>query len=180
MKKLYNIILLIGFTSLIPVAGNGQVIMKEFLSQNHMGQLDKSVNNAGKPLYYKFEYVSTEGMRINYKLNLYKDKAMAAPWMTMPVLMRNLNWTYYVDITMTKDGSDKVAAMIFKKDLRWSRVKFSPHEGCWRNEQPEWERFTIGAESETPEILYASVINNFLMQLDRNVDFNCYAASTPH
>src|SRR5215204_1858754 len=101
MKKLYNIILLIGFTSLIPVAGNGQVIMKEFLSQNHMGQLDKSVNNAGKPLYYKFEYVSTEGMRINYKLNLYKDKAMAAPWMTMPVLMRNLNWTYYVDITMT-------------------------------------------------------------------------------
>ncbi len=178
MKKIFNTLILIGFLSLIPAAINSQVVMKDFLSQNHMGQIDKSVNNNNAPLFYKFEYVSTEGARINYKLNLYKDKGMGSPIMSFDVLMRNLNWTYYVDITMRKDGADKVAAMIFKKDLRWSRVKFSPHEGCWRVDQPEWERYTIGSETEAPEVLYAGLLKNFLTQLDKNVDFSCYAGST--
>lgn len=177
MKKLLNICLMVAFIGLAATEAKSQVVMKEYLSMNHDGNVAKSANLDGKPLYYKFEYVSTEGARINYKLHLYKDKSMSTPWMSFNVLMRNLNWTYYVDITMSKDGADKVAALIFKKDLRWSRVKFSPHEGCARQTPPVWERYTIGAETETPDVLYAGLLNNFISQLDKNVDFNCYAAS---
>ncbi len=177
MKKILNISLFVAFLSLIAVNGNSQVVMKDFLSANHVGEVSKSFNNNGNSLFYKFEYVSTEGARINYKLHLYKDKAMSKPWMSFDVLMRNLNWTYYVDITMKKDGADKVAAMIFKKDLRWSRVKYSPHPDCMRMNPPFYERYTIGAESESPEVLFYSLLNNFIMQLDKNVDFNCYAGN---
>ena len=175
MKTILNICLLFAFITLAGVKGNSQVVMKDFLSIDHKGQLDKAANNNGSAIYYKFEYVNTEGARINYKLHLYKDKNMNTPWMSFDVLMRNLNWTYYVDITMAKDGADKVAAMIFKKDLRWSRVKYSPHAGCLRVTPPVWERYTIGAETETPEVLFAGLLNNFIAQLDKNVDFNCYA-----
>ncbi|MBK8343584.1 MAG: hypothetical protein IPL12_09925 [Bacteroidetes bacterium] len=175
MKKIYQIAFFVAFVTLLNVNGNSQVVMKDYLVANHEGVVEKSVNNLGNGLYYKFEYVSTEGARINYKLHLYKDKAMKTPWMSFDVLMRNLNWTYYVDITMSKDGADKVAAMIFKKDLRWSRVKYSPHPGCLRMDPPVYERYTIGAETESAEVLFAGLLNNFIVQLDKNVDFNCYA-----
>lgn len=168
---------MVAFIGLAAVKSNGQVVMKDFLTEDHVGKVDKAANMNGGALYYKFEYVSTEGARINYKLHLYKDKGMSTPWMSFDVLMRNLNWTYYVDITMSKDGADKVAALIFKKDLRWGRVKFSPHEGCGRTNPPVWERYTIGEQKGTPEELYAGLLNNYLMQLDKNVDFNCYAGS---
>ena len=177
MKKLYNLTLLIAFVTLFSVTGNSQVVMKDYLVANHQGVVEKSLNNNGSGLFYKFEYVSTEGARINYKLHLYKDKGMSTPWMSFDVLMRNLNWTYYVDITMSKDGADKVAAMIFKKDLRWSRVKYSPHVACLRVDPPVYERYTIGAETESAEVLFAGLLNNFIAQLDKNVDFNCYAAA---
>lgn len=176
MKKIFNAFLLVAFISLLPVVGNSQVIMKEFLSKNLEGKVVSSANNGGKALYYKFEYVNTVGARINYKLHLYKDAGMKTPWVSYDVLMRNLTWTFYVDIFMNKDGSNKVAAMIFKKDLRWSRVKYSPHEGCSRVTPPIWDRYTIGAETGTAEELYAGLMNNFISQLDKNVDFGCYAA----
>jgi hypothetical protein len=175
MKKILNICLVVAFISLIGAEGNSQVVMKDYLTANHTGAVAKSANNNGAELSYKFEYVSTEGARINYKLHLYKGKSMTTPWMSFDVLMRNLNWTYYVDITMSKDGADKVAAMIFKKDLRWSRVKYSPHEGCLRVNPPVYERYTIGAETESADVLFAGLLNNFISQLDKNVDFNCYA-----
>lgn len=100
---------------------------------------------------------------------------MSTPWMSFDVLMRNLNWTYYVDISMPKDGAVKVAALIFKKDLRWGRVKYSPHAGCSRQEPTVWERYTIGDNKGTADVLYAGLLNNFMSQLDKNVDFNCYA-----
>jgi len=175
MKKILNLFLLVSFIALGVNTAKSQVVMKDFLSIDHTGNVATAANNGGKALYYKFEYVSTEGARINYKLHLYKDKGMATPWMSVDVLMRNLNWTYYVDITMPKDGANKVAALIFKKDLRWSRVKYSPHEGCSRQTPPVWERYTIGDETGTPEVLFAGLLNNFITQLDTNVDFTCYA-----
>lgn len=163
-------VLLIAFVAMAHLPSNAQVVMKEFLSENHTGKVDNSVNNNGKPLYYKFEYLHTDSARIYYKLYLYKDASMKTPWMTMNVLMRDLTWTYYVDITFKKDGTDKVAAMIFKKDLRWSRVKFSPHPGCARIDPPVWERMNLVDD-------YDKLINNFLMQIDKNINLDCYAAS---
>jgi hypothetical protein len=175
MKKIIYAFLLVASIGLVPAIGKSQVVMKEYLTENLDGKIDAAVNNGGKALYYKFEYVSTEGARINYKLHLYKDAGMKTPWISYDVLMRNLTWTFYVDIFMVKDGSNKVAAMIFKKDLRWSRVKYSPHAGCARVDPPVWDRYTIGAETGTPEVLYAGLMQNMIMQIDRNIDLNCYA-----
>ncbi len=175
MKKILNIALMVAFIGFLTGKANGQVVMQEFLSINHKGQVDKSLSCNGSPLYYQFEYVKTDRARILYTLHLYKDKGMSKPWMSFNVVMRNPNGNFYVDITMPKDGVNKDAAMIFRKDLRWSRVKFSPHEGCARVNPPVWERYTIGAETETPEVLFAGLLNNFIMQLDKNVDFSCYA-----
>ena len=96
MKKILNICLMVAFISLIGVEGNSQVVMKDYLTANHTGAVAKSANNNGAELSYKFEYVSTEGARINYKLHLYKGKSTSTPWMSFDVLMRNLNWTYCV------------------------------------------------------------------------------------
>ncbi|MEZ5013912.1 MAG: hypothetical protein R2794_06440 [Chitinophagales bacterium] len=177
MKNILKVILLAICIGAVSYSADAQVVMKEFLSENHTGKIEKSFNNGGKPLYYKFEYVSTDDMRIYYKLYLYKDAAMKTPWESFNVLMRNLNWQYYVDITMPKDGADKVAALIFKKDLRWSRVKYTPHEGCSRLAIPEYERYTIGDRTGTPKELYDGLLQDFLTQLDKNVDFSCYAGA---
>ena len=66
MKKILNISLFVAFLSLFAVNGNSQVVMKDYLTQNHQGQVAKAANNNGGALYYKFEYVSSEGARINY------------------------------------------------------------------------------------------------------------------
>ncbi|HRH61563.1 MAG TPA: hypothetical protein PL045_13390 [Chitinophagaceae bacterium] len=168
MKIFLKAIIFTALVATVQTAG-AQVVMKEFLSQNHEGVIAKSVSNGGKPLYYKFEYKSTEGLRINYTLYLYKDAAKTQPFLTLPVLMRDLVWTYYLDITFTKDNMSKVAALIFKKDLRWSRVKYSPHEGCSNVNPITWERLNMVNNFE-------SLLNNTIMQLDKNVNFNCYAA----
>ncbi|MBC8172681.1 MAG: hypothetical protein H7X71_02145 [Chitinophagales bacterium] len=147
-----------------------QVIMKEFLSADHQGKIDNSKNNGGKPLYYKFEYKDTQGARINYTLHFYKDAGMSTPWISFPVLMRNLTWTYYIDVSMAKDDMSKVFAMIFKKDLRWARVKYSPHAGCANMDPIVWERLNMVDN-------YDVLLNFTLAQMDKNVNLGCYAAT---
>lgn len=144
-----------------------QVVMKEDLTRNITGKIDKSVNNDGKPLYYKLEYKSTEGARINYQLTFYKDAGMAKPVVSFPVLIRNLIWTYYLDVSMDKDGMTKVFAMIYQKDLRWARVKYSPHTGCANKEPITWERMNLVDN-------YEKLLNGTFAQLDKNVNLDCY------
>jgi hypothetical protein len=146
---------------------SAQVVMKEYLATNHEGKIDNAKNNGGKPLYYKLEYKDTQGARINYTLHFYKDAGMSKPWMSLPVLMRNLQWTYYMDVSMTKDNATKVFAMIYKKDLRWARVKYSPHTGCDAASPIVWKRIDLVDD-------YAALINNTLTQMDANVMLSCY------
>lgn len=169
MNKILKITLLASFLGLASLS-NAQVIMNEFLSKNHEGMVEHSVNNGGKKLYYKFQYDSVTGARIKYTLYLYKDASKSQPFLTLPVLMRNLIWTYFLDVSFTKDGSSKVAALIYKKDLRWSRVKFSPHEGCSYITPPIWDRLNQVDN-------YEKLLQNTIQQLDKNVNFNCYAAT---
>src|SRR4051794_35008792 len=103
MKNIYKTILFVGLAIVLPFASHTQVVMAEYLSQNHEGQIPHAVNNNGKALYYKFEYKNTDNMRINYTLYLYKDAAKKQPFLILPVLMRNLTWTYYLDITFAKN-----------------------------------------------------------------------------
>lgn len=170
MKKFLKPLIFIFFISASIQKIDAQVVLKEYLTSNHEGKIDKSKNNGGKPLYYKMEYKNTEGARINYTLNFYKDASMKTPWLSFPLLIRNLPRTLYLDVSMTKDNMTKVFALIFKKDLRWARVKYSPHEGCALVNPNIYDRIDMVDN-------YEALLNNTFSQMDRNVDLNCYAAS---
>lgn len=159
--------MIIGFLAFTIQQAGAQVVMKEFLSANHEGKIDNTKNNDGKPIYYKLEYKSTEGARINYVLYLYKDASMKTPYLTFPVLMRNLTWTYYMDVTMTKDGMAKVFALIYKKDLRWARIKYSPHIDCFRENPNIYVRLNMVDN-------FDQLIKDTFIQMDKNVNLNCY------
>lgn len=167
MKKIFPYSLIFILLCSTGISVKAQVVMAEFLSANHEGQVDNSPNNGGKSLYYKFEYNNTDNMRINYTLYLYKDAAKTTPYLKLPVLMRNLTWTYFLDITFTHDNTNKVAALILKKDLRWSRFKFSPHEGFSRTNPTIWTRQNMVSNFE-------GLLNNTINQLDKNIFLDKY------
>ena len=168
MKNISKAIAFIAFIAVTSATSYAQVVMKEFLSQNTEGKIDHAANNGGKPLFYKFEFKNVDSMRIYYTLYLYKDASKSTAYLTLPVLISKLTWTYYLDITFTKNNTSKVAALIFKKDLRWSRVKFSPHEGCARVNPPVWDRLNLVDN-------YQLLLNNTILQLDKNVNFGYLA-----
>ncbi len=160
------------------------VVSKAKLEQNLSGQLDKSKNNNGRALYYDFVYLSTDEASykwddagatrgsIRYRLDFFRDAARKDLLLSLPVKMRNLITSYYVDVIFTNakfpDPSlrEKGATMIFKKDVHWARTKFVPHEGCER-EDGNWERIDK-VES------YEQLMDYLVRQLDNNVKFDCY------
>lgn len=160
------------------------IVNKEALEQNHSGMLEASKNNNGRAVYFEFVHVSTDKAAykwddagatrgsIRYMLKIYRDAAKTDLILAMPVKMRNLITTYYVDVVFNKADLDdenlreKSAQMIFKKDVRWARTKFVPHMGCaW--EDGNWERIDR-VES------FDQLLNYLVRQLDQNVKFSCY------
>jgi hypothetical protein len=160
------------------------IVSKKRLEENISGRIESSRNNNGKPLYYEFVYLETDEANyawndagatrgsIRYRLDLYRDEAKKDLYLSMPVKMRNLITTYYVDIIFTNKDypdpalRDKGATMIFKKDVRWARTKFVPHEGC-RQPDSEWSRIDR-VESLDQLMTY------YISQLDANVRMDCY------
>ncbi|MFN0274901.1 MAG: hypothetical protein ACKVPJ_04090 [Chitinophagales bacterium] len=169
MRNILRTFIAISFLTLATQQASAQVVMKEYLSSNLDGKIDNAKNNGGKALHYRLEYKETQGARIGYTLHFYKDAGMSKPWISFPVIMRNLQWTYYMDVSMAKDNATKVFAMIYKKDLRWARVKYSPHTGCEGTNPIVWERIDKVED-------FASLIKNTLTQMDKNVKLSCYEA----
>lgn len=182
MNRLFALILLLA-TAVVTADAQG-IVKKEYLEENHMGQISGAKNNGGKTLYFEFVYLKTDAASykwddsgatrgsIKYRLDVYSDAGKTNKIISMPVRMRNLITTYYVDVVFNKrDFADeslreKSATMIFKKDVRWARTKFVPHEGCQR-EGSSWERLD-DAES------YDQLLTYLIRQLDNNIDFSCY------
>ncbi len=181
MKRLLFALVLM--MSLQAVQAQG-VVSRAKLEQNTSGQLSDSKNNGGKPLYYDFVYLSTDKASypwddagatrgsIRYRLDVFRDAGRRDLLISVPVKMRNLVTTYYVDAIFNKADfpdpaqRDKGATMIFKKDVRWARTKFVPHEGCAR-EDGVWLRIDK-VES------YEQLMEYYIRQLDNNVKFECY------
>lgn len=181
IRKLFLTLLLLGGVAALQAQS---VVTKEALTENHSGTVPSAVNNGGKTLYYTFAYVATDKARykwddagatrgsIRYTLNLYRDAAGKDLILSLPVQMRNLLTTYYIEAAFTKDDyedaslREKSALMVFKKDVKWARTKFVPHEGCERADG-SWDRID---RVESLQQLF----DYFVGQLDRNVDFSCY------
>ncbi|GEM_PF-676803 len=181
MNRILSLVILLASV----FAGQAQgIVNKALLEQSLSGQVDKSKNNNGRTLYFEFVYLSTDAAHykwddggstrgsIRYRLDFYKDAAHRDLLLSLPVKMRNLITTYYVDAIFTNSTyedvtqRDKGATMIFKKDVRWARTKFVPHKGCAR-EDGNWERIDR-VES------YEQLMTYFVRQLDNNVQFDCY------
>jgi hypothetical protein len=181
MKRVLFLVFLLG--SLFSVQAQG-VVNRSRLTENLSGQVEQAKNNNGRAMYYEFVYVRTdeatykwdiEGATkgsIIYRLDFYSDAAQKNLVLSLPIKMRNLLTTYYVDAIFTNSSypdpslREKGATLIFKKDVRWARTKFVPHEGC-RREEGDWERIDK-VES------YDQLMNYFVRQLDANILFDCY------
>lgn len=167
MKTTIRIIALCMLMGAFASGVQAQVVMKDFMTEDHSGVIKNSQNNNGQDLYWKLEYKNTDRARIYYDFVLYKDAGMNNEILRCPALMRNLEWTYYLDISMKKDDATKVFAMIFKKDLRWARVKYTPHADCGWLDPTKWERINLVDD-------FQNLLDNTFMQMDRNVKFDCY------
>jgi hypothetical protein len=182
MNRLFTLMLMMLIA--VSVANAQSIVKKEYLEENHSGMISESKNNGGETLYYEFVFLKTEAAAykwddagatrgsIKYRLDVYSDAGKANKIITMPIRMRNLITTYYVDVVFNKkdfpDESlrEKSATMIFKKDVHWARTKFVPHTGCQR-ENSTWDRID---EVES----YEQLMKYLIRQLDNNIDFSCY------
>lgn len=146
------------------VFAKGQVVHKDFLSKDHSGSIESSINFPGQKLGYHLRYDRTEGARIHYDLDLLVGGKKRG---TFRVLMRNLIVTYYLDISFPKDGALRTMTAIFDKGNKWVRVKFAPQEGCRRN--------AAACEGRLNEVKSYDQLLNFVIQmLDQGTDLNCY------
>lgn len=150
-----------------------QVVYREYLSQNHEGTIENSVNYNGRTLAYQWEYVDMEKgqhfaepeaiQRIIYRLNLSVD---GRPVGHFDLQMRDLIVSYYVEINATKDEDSRTIMALYHKANRWARLKGVPHLGC-RREGVSWGRMDTVKS-------YEELMHFIVQQLDKNIDFNCY------
>ncbi|MCS6991748.1 MAG: hypothetical protein NZL95_07790 [Chitinophagales bacterium] len=170
---------LFGFLSLLLLASaaQAQVLMKEFLTQNQKGVLDKSINWPGKKLYYELRYDSSRAMKFeNYGATRYYYTLLLAdnPAMTnaiqIPGMVRDLVITTYFEFYFNNGKESKTFTLIYDKNNKWYRIKFAPQWGCRREEL--WKRVNNIAS-------YQQLLNSMVAQMDNNLNLDCYKGQKP-
>ncbi len=171
MKNLIKSVLVIVALSL-PFAGNSQVLMKEMLTQNQKGMLDKSVNWPGKKIYFElkydsvraFKYDGKESARYYYTLMI-ADNAGMGNAIKIPAMVRDLVITTYFELYMSNGVETKTFTLVYDKNNKWTRIKFAPQAGCRREEL--WKRVNdIGS--------YDALLKSMVAQMDNNLKLDCY------
>jgi DNA-binding beta-propeller fold protein YncE len=150
----------------------GQVLMKEMLTQDQKGSVDKSVNWAGKNIYftlkydssrdYKFETYSTK--RYYYTLMLADNPGMNNA-IKIPGMVRDLVITTYFEFYFNNGTESKTFTMIYDKNNKWYRIKFAPQAGCRRQEL--WQRVNDIKS-------YTELLSSMVGQMDANLKLDCY------
>ncbi len=171
MKTLLKIVFVMVALSL-PFAGNSQVLMKEMLTQNQKGMLDKSVNWPGKKVYFELKYDSTrmfkydgkESARYYYTMMI-ADNAGMANAIKLPAMVRDLVITTYFEVYMSNGTETKTFTMVYDKNNKWYRIKFAPQAGCRREEL--WKRVNDISS-------YSDLLKSMVGQMDNNLKLDCY------
>lgn len=171
MKNLIKTVLVVVALSL-PFAGHSQVLMKEMLTQNQKGMLDKSVNWPGKKIYYElrydsiraFKYDGKESARYYYMLMI-ADNAGMNNAIKIPTMVRNLEITTYFELYMNNGAETKTFTLVYDKNNKWTRPKFAPQAGCRREEL--WKRVNDIAS-------YEALLKSMVTQMDNNLKLECY------
>lgn len=171
MKNLIKSILVIAALS-IPFSGFSQVLMKEMLTQNQKGMVDKSVNWSGKKVYYELKYDSTrtfkydgkESARYYYTLMI-ADNAGMNNAIKLPAMVRDLVITTYFEIYMNNGTETKTFTLVYDKNNKWYRIKYAPQAGCRREEL--WKRVNDVRS-------YNDLLTSMVSQMDNNLKLDCY------
>lgn len=171
MKNLIKTILIVTALSL-PFAGNSQVLMKEMLTQNQKGMVDKSVNWPGKKIYFElkydsirtFKYDGKESARYYYTLMI-ADNAGMSNAIKIPAMVRDLVITTFFELYMNNGTETKTFTLVYDKNNKWTRIKFAPQAGCRREEL--WKR-------ENNIASYDALLKSMVAQMDNNLKLDCY------
>lgn len=166
MKQL---ILILSFFYYSSIALNAQVIMKDYLQEDHSGLLSDSRVLDGEPVEYRFTHERTEAAQIWYRLQM---GATNAPLLDCRVKLRNLITTFYMEVKLVqREEQDlKTLSVIYDKGNKWARIKFAPHEGCKR-EGVYWQRL-----NDTRS--FQQLLEYVIRSMDENVDLDCYSVKS--
>lgn len=171
MNKILKITTIILIFSL-PFASNAQVLMKEMLTQEQKGVVDKSVNWLGKKVYYTLKYDSLKAYSYEtYTTNRYyytlmvADNAAMTNAIKIPGMVRDLVITTYFEFYFNNGTETKTFTMTYDKNNKWYRIKFAPQWGCRREEA--WKRID-GITS------YEQLLTSMVEQMDNNLKFDCF------
>ncbi|HYV90678.1 MAG TPA: hypothetical protein VE978_02805 [Chitinophagales bacterium] len=156
-----------------PFASNGQVLMKEMLTQDQKGTVDKSVNWPGKKIYYVLKYDSLSLYKFEtYTTNRYyytlsiADNATMTNAIKVPCMVRDLVVKTYFEFYFDNGTETKTFTALYEKYEKWYRIKFAPQWGCRRQE--EWRRVNDIAS-------YEQLLSSIVGQMDNNLKLDCYA-----
>lgn len=154
-----------------------QVLMKELLTQNQKGVLDKSVNWPGKKLYYELRFDSARAMKFenygatrNYYTLLIADNPAMANAIQIPGMVRDLVITTFFEFYFNNGKETKTFTLTYDKNNKWYRIKFAPQWGCRRQEL--WKRVDRIAS-------YEQLLNSMITQMDNNLRLDCYKGQKP-
>lgn len=162
--------LLILFTT--PFVVNAQVLMKEMLTQDQKGMVDKSVNWPGKKIYYDLKYDSLRPYHYEtYTANRYYYTLMIADNSGMvnaikiPCMVRDLVIKTYFEFYFDNGSETKTFTGLYEKYEKWYRIKFAPQWGCRRQET--WKRVNDITS-------YNQLLSSMIGQMDNNLRFDCF------
>lgn len=152
---------------------DGQVVFREYLSQNHQGEITQSENYPDQNLGYEWKFIDMEKgqyfaegeaiQKIRYQLHFQLDGETIGYF---DLQMRDLIVTHYIEISVVKDDVPRTITALYNKSSRWLRLKGVLQQGCRRNEV-SWGRLD---EVES----YDELLQFIVQQIDKNVDFSCY------
>jgi hypothetical protein len=170
MKKI--IMFVLATLSMGFYTANGQVLMKEMLTQEQKGTVDKSVNWAGKKIYYSLKYDSSRSYsyetysttRYYYTLSI-ADNAGMNNAIRVPGMVRDLVITSYFEFYFNNGAETKTFTLTYDKNNKWYRIKFAPQWGCRREEL--WKRVNDIKS-------YEQLLSSMVAQMDNNLKLDCY------
>src|SRR5689334_24991033 len=114
------------FLFVISLSTNAQVLMKEMLTQEQKGEVEKSVNWSGKKVYFSLKYDSSRAYtyetytttRYYYTLML-ADNAGMANAIKIPGMVRDLVITTYFEFYFNNGKETKTFTMVYDKNNKW-------------------------------------------------------------
>ncbi|MFT5165024.1 MAG: hypothetical protein ACI8P3_000248 [Saprospiraceae bacterium] len=150
-----------------------QVVFREFLSQDHQGELKPSVNYPGQQLTYEWIFIDMEKglyfaegeaiQKIRYRLKFNLNGKEIGHF---DVQMRDLIVTHYIEISLVRDQEPRTITCLYNKASRWIKLKGVLPDNC-RREGATWGRLD-GVES------YDQLLQFIISQIDKNVKLSCY------